>query len=92
MYSIDTVAHTATLTRSYSRPDGGVVGTMGSARVNADGHLVIGWGALAPLVTELDSTNKLVLELSGPDGGSYRAVKEPASSFDRAVLRASSPG
>jgi len=65
---------------------------MGSARVEADGHLVIGWGANPPLATELDSNNERVLELTAPDGGSYRAVKEPAASFDRATLRATSPG
>ena len=92
VYSIDTVAQTATLTRSYTHPDGVVVGTMGSARIGADGHLVIGWGANPPLATELDSSNERVLELTAPDGGSYRVVKEPAASFDRATLRASSPG
>jgi hypothetical protein len=92
VYAIDTVGNKATLIGSYARPDGGVVGTMGSARVNADGHLVIGWGADAPLATELDSTNHLVLELTGPAGGSYRAVKEPVSSFDRSTLRTTSPG
>ena len=92
VYAIDTVAHTATLARSYARPDGAEVGTMGSTQLTADGHLVIGWGQNAPLMTEVDSNNKLVLELSGPDGGSYRAVKEPLASFDRAVLRSSSPG
>src|SRR4029079_3813732 len=43
VYSINTTNHTATLTRSYARPDGGDVGTMGSVRVQPDGHLVIGW-------------------------------------------------
>jgi hypothetical protein len=92
VYAIDTVGHTATLIASYARPDGGQVGTMGSVRVNADGHVVIGWGANAPLATELDSSNSVVLELTGPDGGSYRAVKELASAFDRATLRTISPG
>jgi hypothetical protein len=92
VYSINTTAHTATLTRSYGHADGVTVGTMGSARVAADGHLIIGWGANPPLATELDSANALVLELTAPDGGSYRAVKEPAVSFDRATLRTNSPG
>ena len=92
VYSINTTADTATLARSYGRPDGVVVGTMGSARVATDGHLIIGWGANPPLATELDSSNAVVLELTAPDGGSYRAVKEPASAFDRATLRTNSPG
>ncbi|MEO8694001.1 MAG: arylsulfotransferase family protein [Acidimicrobiales bacterium] len=92
VYAIDTIGHAATLIASFARPDGGQVGTMGSVRVSTDGNVVIGWGANAPLVTELDSTNAVVLELTGPDGGSYRAVKEPAGSFDRATLRAMSPG
>ena len=92
VYSIDTVANTATLVRSHARTDGIVVGTMGSTRLNTDGHLIVGWGANSPLVTELDEHDDVVLELRGPDGGSYRAVKEPAASFDRATLRASSPG
>ncbi|MEO5842124.1 MAG: arylsulfotransferase family protein [Acidimicrobiales bacterium] len=92
IYAIDAIGHKATLIGSYARSDGIQVGTMGSARVSADGHVVIGWGANAPLATELDSTNAVVLELTGPDGGSYRAIKEPASSFDRATLRSSSPG
>jgi hypothetical protein len=92
VYSIDLPGHAATLVRSYNRPDGGVVGTMGSARVGSDGHLVIGWGANPPLATEIDGNNAVVLELTAPDGGSYRAIKEPAASFDRATLRMSSPG
>jgi len=82
VYAVDTVAQPPLSRRSYARPtqrggdDGQRPGQCGRT-------LVIGWEALAPLVTELDNTNKLVLELSGPDGGSYRAVKEPASSFDR---------
>ncbi|MEO5837896.1 MAG: arylsulfotransferase family protein [Acidimicrobiales bacterium] len=92
VYAIDTASNRATLIASYARPDGAITATMGSARVNVDGHIVIGWGDSAPLVSELDSNNKLVLELNGPAGGSYRAVKEPATSFDRATLRAVSPG
>lgn len=92
VYAIDTLANTATLVRSYARTDGIVVGTMGSTRVSADGHLIVGWGANSPLATELDESNTVVLELQGPDGGSYRAIKEPVAAFDRATLRSSSPG
>jgi hypothetical protein len=92
VYAIDTNVDTATLTRSHARTDGVTVGTMGSTRVDADGHLIVGWGANAPLVTELDENGTVVLELLGPAGGSYRAVKEPAGAFDRAALRSSSPG
>jgi hypothetical protein len=92
VYAINTTANTATLTRHVARTDGVTVGTMGSTRVMADGHLVIGWGANSPLVTEVDEHNALVFELRGPEGGSYRAIKEPVAAFDRATLRASPSG
>jgi len=92
VYAIDTMANTATLTRTLARTDGVTVGTMGSTRVTADGHLIVGWGANSPLATEIDEHGTLVFELRGPEGGSYRSVKEPAGAFDRATLRSSSPG
>jgi hypothetical protein len=92
VYAINPVANTATLTRSLARTDGVTVGTMGSTRVTSDGHLIVGWGANAPLATELDDHNAVVLDLQGPEGGSYRAIKEPVGAFDRATLRASPSG
>ena len=95
-YSLDAgggaAATAATLVRSYARPDGANIGTMGSVRSTAEGNLVIGWGAGLPLVTEVDAGNRVVLQIDGPAGGSYRSVREPSASFNRAVLRSSSPG
>jgi hypothetical protein len=85
-------AGTATLVRSYASPDGTNIGTMGSVRITADRALVIGWGAGAPLVTQIDAGNRVALQIDGPAGGSYRAAYEPMGSFDRATLRSSSSG
>ncbi len=85
-------ATTATMVRGYARPDNATIGTMGSTRVTAEGDLVIGWGAGAPLVSEIDANDRLVLQIDGPAGGSYRAVREPVAAFSRTLLRSSSPG
>ena len=85
-YAIDTAAGTATVVGAYLRPDGVVSPAQGSTRRQADGSTVIGWGALAPLFTEVGPWGQITLELSGST--LYRAVKEPPGSFDRATLRA----
>lgn len=86
-YTIDVNAETATVVWSYLRPDGEISPAQGSARRQADGSTVIGWGVLTPLFTEIGPWGQTTLEVSGST--LYRAVKEPAANFDRATLRSS---
>jgi hypothetical protein len=66
---------------------------LGSARAHADGHVVVGWGdQTSPQLTEYDAGRRPVLVVETPDSWGYRVVKEPASSFDRATLRATAGG
>ncbi len=62
---------------------------LGSVRRQPDGHTVVGWGDQAkPQFTEFDERGVPVLTVETADSWGYRVVKEPATAFDRADLRA----
>jgi hypothetical protein len=62
---------------------------LGSVRRQPDGHVVVGWGDQAkPQFTEFDERGEPVLTVETADSWGYRVVKEPATAFDRADLRA----
>ncbi len=88
-YSIDHVAHTATLVFHF---DGiGQAQYEGSFRRYADGHSVIGWGYVpndSRVVTEIDESGNDVFDVTFTGGPSYRAVKVPLSQLDIGLLRA----
>ncbi len=92
-YEIDASSSTATLVRSIDHPDGFASGAMGSARLQPDGGVVIGWGALpGPVFTEFDASGEAALAVSLDGLISYRAVKEPVDAFDLAELRSTAGG
>lgn len=68
---------------------------MGSFRSYPSGERVVGWGVLgsatpSPALTETDAEGNVLLEIDLVNGGrAYRALKAPASQFDRDVLRKS---
>jgi hypothetical protein len=92
-YRIDDGAGTARVVRTVDRVDGFNSGAMGSARLQSDGSVVLGWGAgPLPLFTEVDADNEVVFEVHFriPDVNqtpSYRVIKEPVAAFDRSALR-----
>jgi hypothetical protein len=91
-YAIDEGAKTATVVREIRRSDGSPSGALGSGRLQPDGGVVIGWGAVpGPVFSEYGPGNDLRFELFfSPFSGnaSYRTVKEPPGAFDRVALRA----
>lgn len=88
-YRIDQGATSATLVRSLDRLDGSSSGFMGSARVQPDGGVVVGWGSEdSPVFSEFDPNGMLAFEVTMNGIFSYRVTKEPLASFDRAELRA----
>jgi hypothetical protein len=93
-YRIDEAAGTATLLWQIDEPGGRSSMGLGSARVAADGSVLVDWGALLqPMFEEFDADGTSLLRISQLDGGSsYRIVKEPASAFSAAVLRATAGG
>ncbi len=93
-YLIDPVAGTARLVWQYSRTDGLNAFGLGSVRRDpTSGSSLIGWGGSPPLFTDIGPYQNPTLQVSLPPSGlAYRAVKEPLSSFDAAVLRANAGG
>jgi hypothetical protein len=88
-YSIDTASGTATLVRSQPRPDGFFSGAVGSSQWLNDGGVLVGWGALIPAFTEFAADGTAQYSVGFPVGHfTYRALKEPPSSFSIDVLRA----
>jgi len=93
IYQIDTTALTATLVREIRNPAGQQSGALGSARLGADGSVLVNWGGLQPMFQEFDASNQLMLSIArDPYGASYRIVKYPASDFDVNALRANAGG
>lgn len=92
-YRLDLNAGTATLVaqRISTNPFGG---TLGSARRQPDGSTVIGWGeGTNPWLEDLSPAGVATLRVTLPSGViSYRGVKVPQTTWDRAVLRAASGG
>jgi hypothetical protein len=99
-YRIDDVARTARVVRTVDRVDGLNSGAMGSARLQPDGSVVLGWGAgPLPMFTEVNADDDVVLEVNfriptAPNDfvPSYRVIKEPVSAFDRTALRNAAGG
>ena len=88
-YKLDLAAGTATLVWQDQRTDGQAAFGLGSVRRQTDGSVVICWGGLQPLLTDIDPSGSVALELRQGGGGmAYRSIKEPLSAFDAATLRA----
>ena len=93
-YRIDTsdpvrAKWTATLTRQINAPFGLTSGSLGSARLAADGSVLMAWGSLQPVFVEYgaDGTELLRIALAG-GGAPYRIVKYAPDDFDADELRA----
>ena len=99
-YRIDDQRRSASIVRTQSRSNGDNSGALGSARLQPDGAVVLGWGAVpGPLFTEVDVDGVTMLELafSVPEPSpvvisSYRVIKEPLDSFERDRLRRTAGG
>jgi hypothetical protein len=93
VYEIDEVALTATMVREIRNPGGAISGALGSARLADDGSVLVNWGQLQPMFQEFDASNELQLSITQePARSTYRIVKYPPSSFDRATLRVNAGG
>jgi hypothetical protein len=88
-FSIDLAGGTAT--PIWQRTGPATSGAMGSVRLQADGHVVVGWGAPETghtTLTEFDEAGHDVLDVAFPSGEtSYRAIKTPLESMDLGILR-----
>lgn len=92
-YRLDTVNGTARLEFSHdvATPLTGETWSagMGSARVQPDGHLVVGWGdQTTPQLAEYDEGGTPLLRVDMVDAWAYRVVKVAADAFSRDALRA----
>jgi hypothetical protein len=88
-FSIDLAGGTATPT--WQRTGPAPSGAMGSARLQTDGHVVVGWGGPmngSTALTEFDDAGHDLLEIAFPSGSmSYRAIKVPLGSLDLGIMR-----
>lgn len=93
VYEIDAAAKTATLVRQINQPAGLTSTQLGSARVAADGSVLVNWGNLQPVFVEYDAqgTELQRMTMRAPDGV-YRIIKYPVGAFDAATLRANAGG
>ena len=68
--------------------------TLGSVRQNADGSVVVNWGAgLQPFLEELAPNGTRLMAVGLPNSGnSYRTIKYPPADFDVNVLRQQAGG
>ena len=84
---------TATLIEEIRHPDGLPSGALGSARFAADGSVLVNWGQLQPMFTELDAAGNTLLSITAtPNIGTFRAIKVPKSTFTVDQLRAVTGG
>lgn len=90
-YRIDEAAGTATMIREIRQPAGLLSGALGSARFAADGSVLVNWGQLQPMFTELDAADNTLLSITSR-AGTFRAIKVDKSSFAVEQLRASTGG
>ncbi len=73
--NVDTDAHTATLVRAYTHPDGLLSGSQGDGQFLPDGHLFVGWGA-NPYVTEYDAGGNVIFDAHFVEhADTYRAYR-----------------
>jgi hypothetical protein len=88
-YELDANARHATLVWSHDAPAGVPSFGLGSVRSQPDGAYVVCWADHAPMMQEVDADGTVLFQITrGADVPSYRVVKEPLASFDRATLRA----
>jgi hypothetical protein len=74
---LDEPDRVATLVSSVDQPEGLLAPSQGNAQTTADGHLLVGWGAL-PYVSEFDESGQLVFNAQFPAGvNTYRAYLLP---------------
>lgn len=81
-YRLDEINKTATLVWEYRHNPDIYSMAMGSVQRLSNGNTLIGWGYASsqgsPIITEVDSSNNVVLEMSLPAGqSSYRTYKFP---------------
>ncbi len=91
---VDEVGMTATLVRSYERPEALEISSQGNMQVLDTGNVLVGWGS-QPVLTEFTREGQVVLDASLPAGKqSYRDVRAawtgtpaepPALAIDRVV-------
>ncbi len=87
--SLDPADWTATLVRQIDAPNGATSGSLGSARLAEDGSVLMGWGAVQPVLVEYDVDDIEVLRVSFESGVfPYRVVKYGPDEFDVEELRA----
>lgn len=93
-YAIDEGAGTATMLWEFRNAAPFTGDTLGSVQQNADGSVVVNWGAgLQPFLEELAPNGTRLMAVGLPFGGqSYRTVKHPPTEFDVNVLRANAGG
>ena len=90
-YRIDETAGTATMIREIRQPAGLISGALGSARFAADGSVLVNWGQLQPMFTELDAAGNTLLSITSQIG-TFRAIKVAKPAFTVEQLRASTGG
>ena len=73
---VDEDRHTVRLLRGYKHPARPGVPNKGGARMQANGNLLVGWGAV-PAITEFTRRGRIVFDarFSGAHDGSYRAIR-----------------
>ena len=91
VYEIDEAQGTATMIREIRQPAGLVSGALGSARFAADGSVLVNWGQLQPMFTELDAAGNTLLSITSTVG-TFRAIKADESAFTIEELRAATGG
>jgi Arylsulfotransferase (ASST) len=73
--ALDEIAMTATLVRSFERPEGLEVSSQGNMQVLPNGNVLVGWGS-QPVLTEFGPDGSVVFDASLPAGKqSYRDVR-----------------
>ena len=90
-YRIDETAGTATMIREIKQPAGFVSPALGSARFASDGAVLVNWGQLQPMFTELDAAGDTLLSITS-SVGTFRAIKVDPSIFSIDQLRANTGG
>ncbi len=89
----DPLAPTATLVRQIDHPEGATSGQVGSARLAADGSVLVNWGATQPMFVEYGADDAELLRIEMISGDqAYRIVKYGLDTFDVTDLRATAGG
>jgi hypothetical protein len=91
VYRIDEGAGTAEMIREIRQPAGLISGALGSARFAPDGSVLVNWGQLQPMFTELDADGNTLLSITS-QVGTFRAIKVDKATFAVDQLRNSTGG